>query len=157
MTTSEEQPFPKRKRPVHGVHPTPDGPTIVFITACSKNRVSWMATPEVHVAMRAAWLSARAWLVGRYVIMPDHVHFFAAPGDMDTSIENWMGYWRRLVAQALGNSPGAWQDSQWDTRIRSANAYEEKWDYIRMNPVRKGLAQTPDTWAYAGELHPLPW
>jgi len=37
----------------------------------------------VHDLLCSVWREATAWLVGRYVIMPDHVHLFAAPGDIE--------------------------------------------------------------------------
>ena len=148
---------PKRKWPAHGVHVPSLGPAIVYVTCCANNREPWMANPAVHKAMHEVWSSANAWLVGRYVIMPDHVHLFAAKGDSEVELEAWTRYWKRLVTQTLGAGPGKWQDSQWDTRMRSPESYREKLDYVLMNPVRKGLVQQPEEWPYSGEVHALDW
>ncbi len=69
-----------RKHPVHGVLAVPNQPTIVFLTVCTKNRQPWLATSEVHNLLHLVWASADAWLVGKYIIMPDHVHLFTVPG-----------------------------------------------------------------------------
>src|SRR5437870_5293667 len=58
-------------------------PTIVFLTVCTKDRRPWLATDETHDLLREVWIASAAWLVGRYVVMPDHVHLFARPGGMD--------------------------------------------------------------------------
>ena len=50
-----------------------------------------------------------------------------------------------------------WQRDFWDTQMRSRTHYDEKWSYVRMNPVRQGLAQTPDDWPFLGEVFPLAW
>jgi len=69
-----------RKHPVHqSVHERRDVPIIVYLTVCTKRRKPILATPAVHELLRASWREARLWLVGRYVIMPDHLHLFCAP------------------------------------------------------------------------------
>ena len=68
-----------RKHPAHGVLIIPNRPTIVYLTVCTKDRQPWLATPEVHALLRLVWTDAAAWLVGKYMIMPDHIHLFAAP------------------------------------------------------------------------------
>ncbi len=42
-------------------------------------------------------------MVGRYVIMPDHVHLFAAPNDEVTQLESWCAFWKRQSAKAMGS------------------------------------------------------
>lgn len=149
--------FFDRKSPAHGVHEKPGVPTILFVTACTHQRAPWLADPVVHAALRATWLGARAWLVGRYVLMPDHVHFLMAPGGMDVSLESWMTLWKRTLTRALNQGPGRWQKGHWDTRMRSSEACAQKWQYVVENPVRKGLVTRAEDWPYAGELHSLEW
>jgi putative transposase len=71
-----------------------DGPIFVFDTVCTKNRKPWLATPLIHEMLQIVWTEATAWLVGRYVIMPDHIHLFAAPGSPEVSLDNWVQYWK---------------------------------------------------------------
>jgi hypothetical protein len=52
---------------------------------------------------------------------------------------------------------GVWQRDIWDTQIRDLDHYTEKLSYMRMNPVRRGLAATPDAWPYAGKLRDVVW
>ena len=54
---------------------------VYFITVCTHARKSVLATSAIHEVLRREWASARqghGWLVGRYVVMPDHAHFFCA-------------------------------------------------------------------------------
>lgn len=153
----EQREFHERHVPIHGVHEQPGHATIVFIMACTKDRTPWLASPLVHATMRATWLGVRTWVVGRYVIMPDHVQLFASPGLPDAPLEVWMSHWKRIVGRALGDARGAWQRSHWDTRLRTQAAYEAKWQYVVENPVRKGLVRSAEEWPYAGVLHELWW
>jgi len=50
-----------------------------------------------------------------------------------------------------------WQRNFWDTQLRSRDHYDEKWSYVRLNPVRKGLAGAPEDWPYQGEVFSLAW
>ena len=51
----------------------------------------------------------------------------------------------------------AWQTGFFDHVLRSGESYGEKWEYVRMNPVRAGLAARPEDWPYAGEIEVLRW
>jgi putative transposase len=37
--------------------------------------------------------------------------------------------------------------------LRTRESYAEKWTYVAQNPVRAGLAATPESWPYAGQIH----
>jgi len=78
MSTPEKNDPPKRKHPAHGVLFVEGQPTIIFDTVCTKDRGTWLANDAVHNLLREVWLEADAWWMGRYLIMPDHIHFFAA-------------------------------------------------------------------------------
>lgn len=41
--------------------------------------------------------------------------------------------------------------------MRNYDHYAEKASYVRMNPVRKGLVETPEEWAFQGELKTIQW
>ena len=94
MTIEQSDDQPRRRHPAHGVILLPDQPTIVFLTVCTKDRVQWLASPDIHDLLRSVWTNAAAWLVGRYVVMPDHIHLFAAPGTPELPLENWVTYWK---------------------------------------------------------------
>ena len=48
-----------------------------------------------------------------------------------------------------------WQADYFDHFVRSAEAYEAKWEYVLQNPVRQGLSATAEGWPYHGILHEL--
>jgi len=50
-----------------------------------------------------------------------------------------------------------WQSDCWDTQIRSGEHYHEKWDYVRLNPVRRNLVSTPEDWPWQGVLGTIEW
>ncbi|MCS7338688.1 MAG: hypothetical protein NZ739_10720 [Verrucomicrobiae bacterium] len=99
---------PARKHPAHPpVVESFNRPIIVFLTVCTKDRQPILATPRMHDLLVRAWSIANHWLVGRYVIMPDHVHLFCSPATWPRMpLKNWVSYWKSLVTRALrGHGP----------------------------------------------------
>ena len=54
---------------------------ILLVTACAHQRRRILARHDVHDLIVEAWKLAPEWTVGRYVVMPDHVHLFAAENE----------------------------------------------------------------------------
>jgi len=152
-----EKSLPSRKRPAHGVLIQGNNPVIVFLTVCTKHRVPWLADDGVHALLRTIWTECSAWLVGRYMIMPDHIHLFVAPGSIELPFDHWVRYWKSQFVKKHGVPNHRWQTGHWDRRLRRSESYSDKWEYVRANPVRHGLVQRPDDWPFQGEIHVLPW
>ena len=150
-----------RKHPVHFA-PLESGnrPVVIFLTACTRNRRPLLATPEAHAAIVDSWSRATHWLVGRYVIMPYHLHLFSSPGTIPARPFNlWMQYWQNLVTRAWPRpeEKPIWQKEYWDRQLRSGDSYGQKWAYVVNNPVRHQLCADPGDWPYQGELNSLYW
>ena len=149
-----------RKHPIRlDVHDRRDRPIIVFLTICTKGRKPILANPETHKLLRAAWRDARLWLVGRYVVMPDHVHLFCAPAESETQpLLQWVKYWNG-VARTWTNpvESRVWQRHFWDTQLRRSESYDQKWQYVVENPVRAGQVARSEDWPYQGEMNVLQW
>ena len=149
--------LPGRRTPAHGVKLSLAGPNIVLLTVNTKDRVPWLAQPVVHASLREIWREADAWLVGDYVLMPDHLHLFCAPRDLSFTLERWLAYWKRRFSRRHVDQPWAWQRSGFHRRLRDARQRQEKWAYMRENPLRKLLVTRPEDWPYQGTIHELRW
>ena len=149
--------LPERSRPAHGVYHRVNRPTIVFLTVCTKNRQRYLDCEPVRQLLCGSWAGADAWLVGRYVIMPDHIHLFAAPNGRGIPFDNWVRYWKSQFTKRCQLPQHQWHSDHWDRTLRDSESYEEKWSYVRENPVRHGLVKAADDWPFQGELNSLPW
>lgn len=150
---SPERP-PGRRTPAHGVKISMAGPNFVLLTVNTKDRVPWLTQPAVHASLREVWQDADAWLVGDYVLMPDHLHLFCAPCDLKFTIERWMGFWKDRLAKSLPDA-GKFQAGGFHHRLRDGVSYAQKWQYVRQNPVRAGLVTYPDDWPHFGRVHEI--
>ena len=150
---------PVRSRPAH---PSPIErnrvPIILLITVCCKERSNWLAHPNTHKVIHKIWTRSTFWLVGNYVLMPDHLHCFCTPGTWPPHpVKKWVHYWKSQFRRAGLYDHNIWLPDCWDTQMRDRKHYDEKLAYVRMNPVRKGLVQKPADWPFQGEIHPIVW
>jgi putative transposase len=100
--------LPSRKRPAHPpVVESFNRSILVFLTVCTKDKTPVLACDQMHDWLRQAWTMATHWKVGRYVVMPDHIHLFCAPGTYPpTPVEKWTEYWKGMLARAVkGHGP----------------------------------------------------
>ncbi len=135
---------------------------LLFITTCTSERKSLLADASAQKILLETWRRSTeldGWFVGRYVIMPDHVHLFAKHALEAKSLPEWMKTWksitaRRFLALGMGVAP-VWQPDYFDRFVRTSAAYEQKWDYLLQNPVRRGLCTRQEDWPFRGVLHDL--
>ena len=120
---------------------------IYFFTACVAARRPLLAAAEPSLILREVWQKSAVfdgWFVGRYVIMPDHVHsllVFPTAADMSRVV----GDWKRFTARKLGV---LWQTNYFDHRVRDHHKLQEAAVYIRRNPVAKGLCVRAEDWPW---------
>jgi putative transposase len=135
---------------------------VYFITACTEKRRHLLANREVHEVFQQFCVNARdrGVLVGRYVLMPDHLHLFVCipPGALGLSM--WMKSLKNALSKQWrehGIEAPHWQKGFFDHLIRSGESHGEKWKYVRENPVRAGLVVKAEDWPYAGAIQPDSW
>ena len=146
--------FPRVPTRLHCVYP--NNP-VYFVTACMYRRRALLATAAVNHAF--AHFAKRAYsdhniAVGRYVIMPDHIHLFVCGPD-NFELGRWIGLLKQCLAKSVVRAPSAdpvWERGCFDHVLRNDESYAQKWNYVRENPVRAGLVTNADDWPYAGEI-----
>jgi putative transposase len=156
--------FPQVPRPLHLLFPADP---VFFLTACTYRRRALLPTDAVHHAF--VLFSKRAYAdhgiaVGRYVIMPDHIHLFVC-GPPDFELGRWIGMLKQCLEKAVPASASPtgrrlqksalkpfWQRRFFDHVLRNEESYAQKWEYVRDNPVRAGFVIDADDWPYAGEI-----
>ena len=86
------------------------------------------------------------------------MHVFVKLDPRGPRLANWVKALRSVLGKCLqadGMARPYWQEGFFDHVLRSSESYSEKWEYVRMNPVRAGLCARPEQWAYQGEIVPL--
>ena len=133
---------------------------IYFVTTCVAGRRPLLAKPDIHAILLEEWSGLRGrhgWTVGRYVVMPDHVHFFATPmppegTPLNQVVAKWKEWTAKRILKVTGGTAPFWQPEFFDHLLRSEESLAEKWTYVRENPVRAGLCTQAEDWPYAGSV-----
>jgi REP element-mobilizing transposase RayT len=135
---------------------------MVFLTVVTDDRQPLLACQITYDILTNLWRRshlADGWSVGRFMLMPDHLHLFARPVMDAKPLANWIEMWKsvsgRKIALASISARPFWQRDYFDRFLRSGDSYEEKWRYVVMNPVRKGLCSQPTEWPWQGEIFDL--
>ena len=82
---------------------------LYFITFCTHQRKPFLACDEVHAAFAVFAKRAETSFnvaVGRYVIMPDHIHLFVRGAD-DFRLGHWIALLKQVLGKASENAPMA--------------------------------------------------
>ena len=135
---------------------------LFFLTICTVNRTRLLDNPGAHEKFMAFCAKspelAQVW-VGRYVLMPDHIHAFVSAED-SSSLSRWVGSLKKFLAAhwcSQGKHAPFWQESFFDHALRGGESYGDKWEYVRQNPIRASLVTDAAVWPFAGEIHHLEW
>jgi putative transposase len=147
-----------RQTPARGAHDFLGQPNVFFVTVNAKEREACIGTAAVQAGLVRLWRDeATAWRVGYYLLMPDHMHFFCSPFDLHFGIDTWISFWKHEFSRAHPDWEGTWQRAAFHRRMRDRVEYEEKLQYVRENPLRRGLVKALDDWPLQGRVHQLVW
>ena len=128
-----------------------------FVTFNTCRRATTLAQKDIHETFCRFCGQARAFgvTVGRYVIMPDHVHLFVVLPPGGLTLPRWVQSLKSCLGKTLlsrGVDQPHWQEGFFDHVLRSDESYAQKGEYVRQNPVRAGWVQSPEEWPYQGEV-----
>jgi REP element-mobilizing transposase RayT len=139
----------------------------IFVTFCKLGREPFPPHARDVVLQHCIYDHGQRFELHIAVVMPDHVHLLLTPLEDD---DGWpytlpavlkliKGVSARNVNRLLGSSGPVWQEESFDHVLRSTDSFAEKLEYIRQNPVRRGLvprpADYPWLWPMCGADSPV--
>jgi len=120
--------------------------------------VTWQRTPlfrnqqraELMMAVLGHYRDQKKYVLHEFVIMPDHLHLLLTPA-ADISLERAVQLIKGGFSYRLGKAKRGlvWQESFTNHRIRDDDDYAHHAKYIRMNPVRARLVESPELYPYS--------
>ena len=149
---NSETPFPSRKTLDHrGPISLNIADAVYFITIAAAERGGSALLDHAKVILDSArhLQASGTWFLHLLLIMPDHLHMLVhirnadeRPSALESTLLNWKHYLARTAHVEF-------QRGFFDTRIRDAAHFAEKWDYICRNPVARGLVDSPRAWPHS--------
>jgi putative transposase len=130
-----------------------------FVTFSCYARAPRLSTPHARNEFEKTFEDTRQWYgfyIAGYVVMPEHVHLLLTEPER-TKLSIALQMLKQNVAQRLRgpeNGP-LWQPRYYDFNVWSYAKQTEKLRYIHRNPVRRGLVQSPEEWAWSSFRHYL--
>ena len=153
-----------------------------FVTFCCYHRHPLLTTDESRRVFETALERVRRIFrlqVYGYVVMPEHVHLLLSEPQRETFSGRTdplkpkdglngppvCGRQRDTLADALkslkqgvsrrliGDGEHFWQKRYYDFNIRDYPQFVEKLRYIHRNPVKAGLCERPEDWAWSSFRH----
>ena len=133
------------------------GYSAYFITASTfqrnplfrKEPMAWL-----FVEVLFHYRDEKNYLLHEFVLMPDHFHLLLSPMlSLERSLQLIKGGFSYRAKREVEHSGEIWQPSYYDRRVRDIEDYSNFKYYIRRNPVKRGLAETPEQYPYSS-AHP---
>ncbi len=128
----------------------------IFVTFCKLGREPFPAAARTVVLQHCLHDHGKRIHLYIAVVMPDHVHLLLTPLQdeqgwpyaLPAILKVIKGVSARSVNQLLGCSGPVWQEESFDHVLGSTGSFAEKLEYIRQNPVRRGLVQRPEDYPW---------
>ena len=125
-----------------------------FLTFSCYRRLPYLGSAEARELLESALERIRKryrWAILGYVAMPEHVHLLAnepADSNLDRAIKSI----KLSVALRQLQRP-FWQARYYDFNVWTEKKRVEKLRYMHRNPVKRGLVQKPEDWAWSSFRH----
>lgn len=136
-----------------------------FLTCSCYHRQPWLASArgrDLFLQILEEVRQRYAFVVVGYVVMPDHIHLLISEPERGTQSTVMQvlkqRYARRILAKKRNAAQGklwpgepqhVWQHRFYDFHVRSERKRVEKLRYMHRNPVKDGLVQVPEQWAWS--------
>src|SRR5437868_872056 len=89
------------------------------------------------------------YLLHEFVVMSDHFHLLISPREsLERAMQLIKGGFSFRAKRELGFLHEIWQPSFYDRRVRDAEEYFAFREYIRQNPVKKGMVGSAERYEY---------
>ena len=106
----------------------------------------WLRNPGVARIVEDALrhFDGDRYLLGGYVIMPNHVHVLVRPAvehKLPDILQSWKSFTAKAANKLLGHTGEFWQPESFDHIVRNEQQLEKFGRYLEDNPVKAGLRE----------------
>ena len=135
--------------------------TTYFITICAHMQRNLFQRDEVAdlmVATLVKYGDAGEFELHEYVVMPNHIHLLLSLNDqqeLGRVVQSIKGGFSHSLRKHGVAFPVVWQQRYYDRRVRDADEFAQFSQYVRQNPVRKGLAEVPEDYPHSSAGRPV--
>ena len=132
---------------------------VTAVTAQRRSIFQVVATAELLQQTILDYRDQGKFLLHAFVLMPDHFHALITPAP-DVSLEKAVQFIKGGFSFRLKSKQDVWERSLNESQIPTEEKFTSCVRYIEENPVRRGLALTPQSYFYSSAardpLDPIP-
>jgi putative transposase len=135
------------------------GPRTYFLTVCTRNRSPYFRSSRLArwaLAVLTDTAAQHNFSLRAYCLMPNHLHLLAQGLSRSADLLSFIESFKHKTSFHFHDKTGKtlWQVSFFDHIIRNAEDFSDCAEYIRLNPVRAGLARRPEDYPFSGTSSP---
>lgn len=125
-----------------------------FVTFSCAGRKPYLGSPIARDLFEESLDRARIkyrFAITGYVVMPEHVHLLVSePSEepLATALKSL-----KLSVSKQSRERPFWQPRYYDFNVYTEHKRIEKLRYMHRNPVRRGLVEKPEAWAWSSFRH----
>jgi putative transposase len=131
-----------------------DTDRIFFVTVRLRRQLALFRGPEYQLMLdvfrQSRW--RLPFMLCGYVLMPDHWHALIWTG-YPLTISRVIHDVKKVSAHRLHRERATkgpvWQRQFWDRFVRNSAEFNERLEYMHLNPVRRGLVAKPEEWRWS--------
>lgn len=132
------------------------GNATYMLTASNYQSHDLMSSPERKFAWRDAFIEAAklySWHIIAWVILNNHYHAMVESPENPSSLSKFTASYHKFTSRQWNSEEDnlgrkVWWN-YWDTCIRSEKDYYNRLRYIFWNPVKHGLVEHPEDYAFS--------
>ena len=129
---------------------------VLFVTFCTLSREPLSGEARSIVLRHCIHDHGKRFVLHVVVVMADHVHLLLTPlrdengwpYSLASILKLIKGTSSREVNKLAGHCGPLWQEESFDHVLRGNESFAEKLEYIRQNPVRRGLVARPEDYRW---------
>ncbi|NEO56312.1 MAG: transposase [Okeania sp. SIO3B5] len=131
---------------------------VYFITFKTRNRLELTPAARQIVLDACLFFHGKRYDIFVLVVMPDHVHMLIHPLVKEESQEEYWSvssimhsiksYSAKQILKIMTNIGKVWQSERYDRIVRNDLELTNVWEYIRQNPVKAGLSDSPEDYPF---------
>jgi len=91
--------------------------------------------------------------VAGYVVMPEHVHLLMTEPERGNLASAVQAIKQSIARKLIAGREHFWQARYYDFNVFTSKKRIEKLKYIHRNPVKRGLVERPQDWAWSSFRH----
>lgn len=129
---------------------------IYLITASTYQKEPIIYPDDRKALWQDAFLMAAKlydWVVIAWVVLNNHYHTLVEAPDNPLNLSKFIGSYHQFTARQWNDADGTpgrkvWWN-YWDTCIRTEKDFQNRLHYVFWNPVKHGLAETPEAYPFS--------